>query len=258
MTDARVTQGFVLAVATPAVSVQGRVTQAYVEAVTRASVTAKVTQAYVLAIVRGRVADPKVRVWTYTLDGHDYYVVPLGDVETIVYDTYSEQWADWGNADTALWAGKTGINWIDSGAFPSGFGTNVLVGDREVGTLYFLDPEYPFDDDPTTDVDDRVAFTCIAQGQIVTRGSDAVPCFGVSLTGSFGDTYDSSFTDVMLEVSDDAGRTYVDCGTLSITPADYAARVDWRSLGSMTAPGRLFRITDAGAVTRIDGLELFD
>ncbi len=258
MTDARVTQSFVLAVTTPASSVEGRVTQAYVEAVTQATPKARVTQSYVLAVVKGRVADPKIRVWTYTLDGHDFYVVPLGETETIVYDTYSEEWSVFGNASTSLWAAKTGINWIDSGTYPAGYGSNVLAGDRTTGTLYLLDPKYPYDEDPTTGETGRLPFERIVQAQALTKGFNKIKCDKVQLLGSHGDVFSSSFTDVTLSYSDNAGRTYVSAGTLSVTPTNYAARVEWRSLGSIASPGRLFKLVDFGAYQRIDGLEMND
>jgi hypothetical protein len=34
--------------------------------------------------------------------------------------------------------------------------------------------------------------------------------------------------------------------------------LSWYSLGQIQAPGRLFRITDDGAVARIDGMEMND
>ena len=56
--------------------------------------TIEVSQARTLGVVRGRIGNPKLRVWTFSLDGHDFYVLRLGDSETLVYDLYSEQWVD--------------------------------------------------------------------------------------------------------------------------------------------------------------------
>ena len=70
----------------------------------------QVTQARTLAVVKGRVSDPRVRAWTFTIDGHDFYVLRLGNDETLVYDVYSEQWYVWGSSDTPLWRAYNGTN----------------------------------------------------------------------------------------------------------------------------------------------------
>ncbi len=217
-----------------------------------------VSQLHVLVLIKNRIDDPIIRAWTYSLDNHDYYVLKLGDVETLVYDTYSEQWMTWGHFQGLLWKVNCGINWNGSGRLSYDYGSNVVVGDYDQGVLYFLDPTYPFDDNWSTGEEDRLLFECQATGEITLRGPDSVPCNVVQLTGSVGNVYDVALRDVTLTYSDDAGRNFVDAGTLSITPQDYDARVEWRSLGSMRSPGRVFRITDSGSVTRIDGLDLIN
>jgi hypothetical protein len=59
------------------------------------SMALRMVQADVLAYVRGRIQNPKMRAWTFTLDGHDFYVLRLGMDLTLVYDVSSEQWVDW-------------------------------------------------------------------------------------------------------------------------------------------------------------------
>ena len=65
-----------------------------------------------VVVTSGRIANPKLRVWTFSLDGHDFYVLRLGDDGTLVYDTYSEQWMDWDTLDLGFWRLNTGMNWI--------------------------------------------------------------------------------------------------------------------------------------------------
>lgn len=257
MTDIRASQVYVLA-AVKQVSDNVNYSQAYVNAGVLNLTTVQVPQAYVLAAVKGRVGNPNARAWTFSLDGHDFYVLHLGDTETLVYDTYSKEWSVWGNDQAIRWKAAFGINWVGAGPFAGGFGSNVITIDDTNGAVYFLSPNYPYDDDYDVGEDSRVAFQRIAQGQIIIRGRTPTPCYGVSLTGSFGDVFVDTLTAVTLEVSDDAGRTYSDCGTVTVTATDYAARVEWLSLGLMTAPGRMFRITDSGSLDRIDGLELLD
>lgn len=216
------------------------------------STTVTVSQAVVMVAARGRVENPQVRVWTFSLDGHDFYVLRLGDLETLVYDTYSEKWVPWGSEDSVLWRVNTGSNWLGGESIAGGYGSSIVVGDHAFGTLYFLDPNYDQDDNPYADGDPST-FTRIAQGQISHRGIYPMDCFSVTLSGSFGET----LTDITLSYTDDQGHSYTDAGTISVAEEDYAARVEWTSLGVINAPGRLFKLVDTG-LRRIDSLEYFD
>ena len=60
---------------------------------------------------------------------------------------------------------------------------------------------------------------------------------------------------VRLRFSDDQGNTYTDAGTLTLTPANFVENMQWLSLGQLNAPGRVYEITDTGAVQRLDGAD---
>src|SRR5690606_15225932 len=112
-------------------------------------------------------------------------------------------------------------------------------------SLYFLSPDDDYDDDALVGNETPRAFRRRLTGQVVVKpGYAMAPCFGVQLFGSIG-SGPGDLT-VNLQVSDDRGYTYDDMGDLTIASEDYAARLNWLSLGSMSAPGRLFRITDTG------------
>lgn len=258
MTDLQVSQAFTLAVVETPASAAMRVSQSFVLAPVRTQMNIRVSQAFVLAVVKSRPHDPTVRAWTFASDGHDFYVLRLGDTETLIYDFHAKEWYVWGNGDTNLWAVLDGINWNGGHNYSPSFGSNVLVGSDTNGALYFLDPEGTNDDNATTGSDDPEPFLRETMGQVVVLGYDAVPCFGVELYGSVGDVRAPNPTDVTLEISDNRGFDWLDCGTVSITADDYTARVSWTSLGSMVAPGRLFKISDYGALHRIDALEMQD
>lgn len=277
MTDAIASQGLVqVAVENPAAAevraVQGvvfaaaqepservDVSQAPVQVGALYSTVTYATQAVVFAAVKGRVENPKVRAFRMTLDGHEYYVLKLGDDETLVYDTFSQQWSEYGEKDSlsARWRVNYAINWLGSGTQQKTYGSNILLGDDTYGTLYFADPEYPYDE-PAIAAREREPFLRVATGQVTVRGASLRPCFNAILTGSFGKVYNDTMTAVTLETSDDAGMSYVNHGTVTVPARDYAARVEWLSLGSMNAPGRIFRITDTGALARIDDLVIND
>jgi hypothetical protein len=88
-------------------------------------------------------------------------------------------------------------------------------------------------------------------------GRENMPCYAVWLTTDMGaPAYVGA--GVTLEISDDAGKSYDDMGTINVTTDANSPELAWYSLGQIEAPGRLFRITDDGAVARIDAMEMND
>lgn len=235
-------------------TIEARVTQARLIGLAEPAAEVHLSQARVFGLGRGRVNDPRVRAWTYTLDGHDFYVLRLGNTETLVYDTYSEQWSVYGSNDTRLWKAYTGTNWLGGDLYGASFGSNVIVGDDGNGSIYFLDPDEDKDDDSVLGVELKRPFKREVQSQLVLKGYDLVSCFGVELEGSIGDLEVGSDTTVNLQYSDDRGNTYEDAGNILAPDNEYHTRLDWQSLGSMNVPGRLFKITDRGALKRIDSM----
>lgn len=216
------------------------------------------TQANVYALGRGRIGNPRVRVWTFALDGHDFYVLRLGDFLTFVYDVYSEQWVDWADLDQLFWRANVGINWTGGTGLGNQYGSNVLVGDDVYGLLWFLDPDQPYDENPdSSDPVNEVFFDRITMGQVPMVGREVLPCYAAWLTTDMGDPgYVGA--GVTLEISDDGGVTFDNMGTVTVTPGELSPELSWASLGQIGAPGRLFRITDDGAIARIDGMEMND
>lgn len=216
------------------------------------------SQAYVTVVCRGRVDNPQIRAWTYTLDGHDYYVLRLGNTETLVFDLTTEQVAVFGSHETDLWRAYTGQNWQGGNYQARDLGSSVLVGDDGNGALYFLNTDRSYDDDAVEGGARLRDFPRVVTGQITTRSFDAVPCYGVQLGGSIGKATDAALTAITLFTSDDQGVTYDEHDTITVPNSDYDARVEWWSLGSIFSPGRLFKVRDSGALNRIDFLEMIE
>jgi hypothetical protein len=214
--------------------------------------TVNVYTSVVLAVVRGADSNPKLRVWTYTLDGHDHYVLRLGTRGTLSYDTLSEQWSDLTSGISSPFGVNDGVNWNGATAFAGTYGSNVIVGSDSNGALFFLNPDADVDDDALEGAETPRTFERAIYTEIPTSGYSVTPCFGIQVRGSIG----SNAGDVTLEYSDDRGNTYVSAGTVALTDEDYDTRVDWKSLGSLRAPGRIFRVTDTGALKRIDSIDL--
>lgn len=233
--------------------------QALSYAINKRTDEVKIHQAFAMVVVRGLPEWPICRAWTFTLDGHDFYVLNTVE-ETLVCDLSTEppSWFVWGSGDSSLWRGWVGRQWIAKLPSEDAFGTNILVGDRVNGTLYFLNPQLPADDNPDFNEDSTQPFKRVITGQVIIRGRTAVPCYGVEMTGSPPQLYDSALNSVELLISDDRGASYVSCGTITVEENSYDQRFDWLSLGSMTTPGRLFQIVDYGALTRVDDLEIPD
>lgn len=213
-----------------------------------------------IVVTAGRPFNPTVRAWTFTLDGHDFYVLRLGDNDTLVYDTYSKQWMDWDSGDLDFWRPNTGFTWQGGQDFAFGYGSAVVCGDDAFGLLWILDPELAYDQHPDeTSATQEIAFDRIVMGQVPMRGREVLPCYTIFLAG---DNYGLSVTDftpgVTLEYSDDAGKTFDSAGTITVTPSTVDQEYNWYSLGQIEAPGRLFRITDNGVFARIDYMEMND
>jgi hypothetical protein len=222
------------------------------------TIDAILTGIRVRAIVRGRIANPRIRAWTFTLDGHDFYVLRLGDTLTLVYDVYSEQWMEWADLGKPFWRPNLGINWTGGDRLAPDYGSNVLVGDDTFGLLWFLDPEQPSDEHPDElNPVQEIYFDRIVMGQMMVKGRETMPVYAAWLTTDMGaPAYVGA--GVTLEISDDSGVSFFDCGTIEVTLDTNTPELSWYSLGLISAPGRLFRITDDGAITRIDALEVND
>lgn len=249
----QISQAFVLSVANfPTESLE--LSQSLVQVLTAgASPEMELSQAYVIAIVRGRVDDPSIRAWTFTLDGHDFYVLRLGNEETLVYDMATEQWSVWASGSEGYWSVYTGGNWFGGNAFALDQGSNIVVGSDANGSLYILDPNKP-DDDPAVTGRDITPFKRQVIGQIPLRGYDSARVFEVQLLGSVNDLDNGATTDIELLYSDDRGDNYVSAGTITTVDQDFDIRASWRSLGSFRSPGRMFKVQDFGALKRIDSL----
>ena len=253
--NARVAQSFVRTVFNyPSDGAQTSSTM--VRALGESGPVARVSQLVVRAIVRGHVENPRIRAWTFTLDGHDFYVIRLGDRGTLVYDTYSEQWMDWQDFTHDYWRPSIGTTWNGAAALAEVYGSPIVAGDDTWGLLWFLNPEQPYDEHPDyTAEEQEIYFERITMGQVPMRGRENLPCYAAWLTTDMGEpAYDGA--GVRLEISDDGGVTFEDQGEIEITADANYPELAWYSLGQIEAPGRLFKITNDGAIMRIDGMEM--
>jgi hypothetical protein len=197
---------------------------------------------------------PLIRVWGYSLDGHDMAVFRLGQSETLVYDLTTKQWAWWANAGRTNWRVHCGQNWIgmSTATLERAFGSDVVAGDDTEGILWILDPTAGLDDLTTTG---NEVFTRTVLGGVPLDGRQVGQCNALTITLSLGQPVGDEAS-IQLRTSDDLGHNWLSHGSNTIISADYSAVVEWRSLGLMRQPGRLFEISDNGAAVRIGRADL--
>lgn len=234
---------------------QARVSVAYGTAAVTTNNTILASQLAVMVAARGSVGDPSVRVWTFTLDGHDYYVIRLGNDRTLVYDNLTKMWSNWGSGDNTLWKAFSGTNWQGGEAIATGYGSSVVVGDDANGSLYFLNTDDDLDDHPVTGLSSQ-PFEREAFAQQVLHGYFARRAFAAYVLGSIGKVQGTTNATVKLSFSDDRGATFFEMPPLTVNNVD--TQCVWRGLGSMQYPGRIYKVIDYGAFKRLDSIDTND
>lgn len=200
----------------------------------------QVSEIAMLALARAQPGKRALRCFEFDMDGHTFYVLHLGELGTIVFDTTSKKWAEW----------KTDLfnNWN------CGYGTNwksfIIGGALQGNMLYTIDPDWPYDDLQTPIVS-------VITGGYPMRLRNSIACDEIMITSSVG--WASTVNAKMqLRTSDDFGMSFRDQGTLDLSNATTKTEVSWRSLGQIDAPGRIFELTDlGGAAQRINSMEMY-
>lgn len=197
--------------------------------------------------------DITIRCWAFSLDDHDFYVLRLGANETLIYDLKTEQWSSWESPGKTNWRLHVGQNWVGYTALGEN-NTDIIAGDDTLGVLWVLDAESGIDERPdSSGLTDT--FTRIVTGGVSVVGRNNIPCGAVTMDVALGNPVQVGAR-IHLEISDDFGHTWLDCGTITVPAADYSKTIEWRALGLIRAPGRIFRFTDSGATVRISGANM--
>lgn len=197
----------------------------------------------------------RMQAWTFSLDGHDFYVLELAGEGTIVYDVITGQWCEWRTEGQIIWRARIGANWLGMAKTTADrlYGTNVVCGDNAEGILWMLDPTQGYDDPTSGSTPDT--FTRYVNGYVPIRMRETQPNAGVYVTLNLGAPSITGAA-ITLRTSDDNGNTYYSHGSNTITASDWTQEVAWRGLGLMRSPGRLFELTDNGAAVRIAAADM--
>jgi hypothetical protein len=215
-------------------SAEVRASGAYITSMLGTSNQIRTPAAYVTVIVKGRSAHPELRAWTFTLDGHDFYVLRLGDDATFVYDVYSEQWVEWDGHGLDFWRPSCGMAWLGGRALAHTYGSDIVVGDDTWGLLWFLDPDQAYDDEPDPSLlVQQIEFERVVSAQVVASGREAIPCYALFLSGdNYGLTANDFTPGITLEMSDNQGRNFDTFDTLPVeTDLTVLNPYQWLSLG---------------------------
>jgi hypothetical protein len=185
--------------------------------------------------------EARTRAWTYTLDGHTFYVLDLGQEGTFAYDFSTGQWTRFRTAGFAGWNLRAGTMWGDK--------NRIVGGDTLYNHVWELDPD-TFKDEGFRDIEHVVT------GGVATRSRVHHSVESLRVSGSLGQFTSENNAVLRLRYSDDNGQTWTEAEALPVEQ-DVPLEVTWRSLGSFMAPGRIFEITDIGGMFRIDGADVF-
>jgi hypothetical protein len=202
------------------------------------NVTTEVTQTSIMvAYYEGQPAVNRQAAWTFVMDGHRFYVLPLGPEGDWAYDTTTQEWCK------LQTLGFDGLNFTHGVMW----GLRVMGGDSLYTYLYELDPTQPLDES-WREIQRKVT------GGIPTRTRSVIGVSNFTLTASVGD--DSSVDQpISLSFSDDNGVTWSEEFDLPLTDVSTQTLI-WSALGSFGAPGRVFRITDTAGPVRLDGADV--
>lgn len=202
-----------------------------------AKVMVQVTDIVVLvSYIEGGTERFNSRAWGFDLDQHQFYVLHLGVEGTFVYDLLSQQWGQWITQGFDTWNAENGVEW----------NSEIYVGDNTLPVLWKLDVDAFLDDDfrPIK----RVVTGGIPATARETLRSGMLVLSATKQSDVDEDAY------VQLSISDDGGFTYKDRDALAVDDSE-TQDFSWRGLGTIRAPGRVFKIIDEGAVVTIDGAD---
>lgn len=205
----------------------------------QSNTTLRTTQAEVLVAVLYGAEERMLRAWTFTQDGHDFYVV-LCAGETYIYDKESEEWCQWASPDAAFWRGIDGVDWE---------GMNVCI-DSGSGKLFQIDPLGRLDYKTTP-------ITSYIYGGLTERFRTIPSIYMAEVAVSQNSpphNVDPTTLSITLETTDTV--TTYNHGTVYGAATGNHTYPRFYGLGLLRSPGILFKITDTGFARRIDGLNI--
>lgn len=199
-----------------------------------------VSQACMLVAFQTGVPDQsRARSWSFTLDGHTFWVLDLGVEGTFLYDVITKQWCKFTTQGfNGQWNFANGCMW----------GTRIIAADLMYDMVREMAPGYTVDEG-WRDIEHVVT------GGILTRSRQSIGCSVLRIAASVGEIDQAGGASLDMRFSDDNGETWSDTFSVPLTQGDFSGEIAYRALGSFSAPGRIFELTDSGGLVRIDGAD---
>ncbi len=180
---------------------------------------------------------PVERAWAFTLDGHVFYVLSNVFGRSLVYDLTTGQWHQWFTSGRSFWNMLRGIQWR---------GLTIAAG-IEGGDIWEVDP--------TSYLDEGVsAIERTVTGFQPVRGGGSIRQGALRLTAR-REALGVGGAVITMRFSDDGGHTWSRYFPVELQPEDVSKRIEFRGLGRMRAPGRIWEFSDTGGLVRIDGID---
>ena len=160
--------------------------------------------------------------WTYQQEGHECYVISFPTLDlTWVYDLSTQMWHKW------LWVDTNNVFHTHRGACSSVFQGEVLVGDKDNGQIYLLDPSN------YTDNGDEIRRVRRAPHIVTDLQRQYLEELQIQFQPGVGNQSDpAQDPQAMLRWSNDGGSTWSKEHWVSIGKVGkYNNRAIWRRLG---------------------------
>lgn len=232
---AQVAQAALVAAYTAKELAQARVSQGAMMAAYQSEPAANVSQTAVLTAYQTGVPGlVRSRAWTFDFDGHVFYALNLGEQGTFCYDTTTGAWSKFETGGYGIWNMLRGLTW----------GMTVIGADVLEPQVWKLDPDSPIDEE-WRPIQHKVS------GALPSRTSKVVNNDALRVTASAG-TIGVEGAVLTLRLSDDNGRTWSAEYSRELVEGAYNQVLEFTSLGSFAAPGRVYEISDVGGNIRID------
>jgi hypothetical protein len=190
-------------------------------------------------------AQEQTLAWTFSLDGHTFYVLDIGEQGTFLYDIVTQNWCQFQTQNSVGWNLRNGCMWW-TGA------PRIVGGDSTGPYTWELDPTALFDDG-FRDVEHAATSAVELRSRVYVSMSELRIA---ASAGLLDDTAGAVY--MQLTYSDNGGQTYSDPLIVQLTAGttpDGQQDIRFSSLGSFMAPGRILQISDVGGVLRLDGVD---
>lgn len=192
------------------------------------------------------IPEQREKAWAFVLDGHVFYVLNFTSRPALIHDLTTGQWHEWftrefdpddpGFEPGGFWNMFRGIVWKG----------RVIAADAADPVVWELDPHSMLDEgvDPI-----RRAVTAFQP----LRGRASARQGSLRLTATKEDVSESAT--IRMRFSDDGGSSWSSWRSVTLAADSVSRRIEWRSLGRVRAPGRIWEIEDTGGLVRIEGTD---